>query len=202
MAVVTAIADPVAVFIDLQAYFCDAEYGYVDAAGEEAVDDAIEAANAFLERYRDSGRTPIFVRTHHDEASNSAVWTRKYGRRDRDVPCRPGSDGAAFAAGLDVRPADVVLTKHRYDAFYDTPLDVYLTANDVTELLVGGVATHVCVESAMRSAFDRDYDATVLADCTASADPEAKLDALDRIDGSFGSVAESGSVDLEPIADP
>lgn len=194
-----SIADPVAVFIDLQAYFCTAEYGYLDADGEAAVADAIDSVNAFLDRYRDTGRQPIFVRTHHDEASNSPVWTRKYERRDEPVPCRPGSDGAAFAAALDVRPSDIVLTKYRYDAFYGTPLDAYLSANGVTRLLVGGVATHVCVESAMRSAFDRDYDATVLADCTASADVEAKREALDRIDGSFGSVAASETVDLDQL---
>lgn len=191
------VADPVAVFIDLQAYFCSAEYGYLDDAGEAAVDEAIAAANAFLERYRASGRTPVFVRTHHDEESNSTVWTRKYERRGQPVPCRPGSDGAAFAELLDVRPSDVVLTKHRYDAFYDTSLDVYLSANGVSELLVGGVATHVCVESAMRSAFDRDYDATVLADCTASADPADRAAALDRIERSFGAVATSDAVELD-----
>lgn len=191
----TTLADPVAVFIDLQARFCSAEYDYVDQSGEAEAAAAIEAVNAFLERYRASGRTPIFVRTHHDEATNSPVWASKY--EGGPVPCRPGSDGAAFAADLDVRESDLVITKHRYDAFYDTPLDLYLSANDVTALLVGGVATHVCVESAMRSAFDRDYEPTILADCTASADPAAKAESLERIDGSFGSVADSRTIEFE-----
>lgn len=192
----STLTDPVAIFIDLQAYFCSSTHGFVDEAGEAAAADAIDGVNAFLDRYRASGRTPIFVRVHHDEATNSPVWTRKYERRGGGIPCRPGSDSAAFAADLDVRPSDIVVTKHRYNAFYDTPLDVYLSANDVSELLVGGVTTHVCVESTMRSAFDRDYDATVLADCTASPDPAVKQAALDRIDGSFGSVADSRTIEL------
>lgn len=192
--VVTTLADPVAVFIDLQARFCSADFDYVDRAGEAAIDDVIGAVNGFLERYRASGRTPVFVRTHHDELSNSPVWEQKY--EGGPVPCRPGSEGAAFAEALEVRSSDVVVTKHRYNAFYGTPLDSYLSAHDISEVLVGGVATHVCVESAMRSAFDRDYDATVLADCTASAEPSAKAASLERIDGTFGSVAESGSIDL------
>lgn len=195
----TAIADPGAVLVDLQAYFCSASFGYLDDEGQAAIDDAIEATNAFLDRYRASGRTPILVRTHHDETSNSPVWARKYRDRGESTPCQPGSDGAAFAAGLDVREGDLVVTKHRYDPFYDSALGTYLSANGVTELLVGGVATHVCVESAMRSAFDRDYDATLLADCTASADPADKAAALERIDGQFGRVAESDSVGLEPV---
>lgn len=198
----TTLDDPVAVFIDLQAYFCSAEYGFLDAAGEAEVNDAIQAVNAFLDRYRASGRTPIFVRTHHDAVSNSPVWTRKYEQRGESIPCQPGSDKAAFAADLDVRPTDIVVTKHRYNAFYDSALETYLSANDVTELVVGGVATHVCVESAMRSAFDRDYDATLLADCTAAGDPATKADALDRIEGKFGSVAESQSIELEAPVRP
>lgn len=195
----TAIVDPAAVFVDFQASFCLAAHGYVDEAGEEAMADAIEAVNAFLERYRDSGRTPIFVRTVHDEATTSPAWARKYDRRQRPMPCRPGSDGAAFAPGLDVDPTDVVVTKHRYDAFYGTPLSAHLSANGITELLVGGVATDVCVESTMRSAFDRDYDATLLTDCTAARDPAAKRAAVERIDRSFGGVAESASVELEAV---
>ena len=196
----TAIADPVAVFIDLQAYFCRTEHGYVDRQAETEIEVVVEAVNAFLERYRASGRTPVFVRTQHDEASNSPVWTEKYDRREREIPCRPGTPGAAFTPGLDVRDDDVVVTKHRYSAFYDSALETYLSANGATTLVVGGVATHVCVESAMRAAYDRDYDATVLADCTASADPAAKAAALDRIDGTFGAVAASEDVELEPLA--
>jgi len=194
---VTTLADPVAVLVDLQARFCSTAFDYLDAAGEAEVTAAVEATNAFLARYRASGRTPIFVRTHHDESTNSPVWARKY--TGGPIPCRPGSAGAAFVDGLDVRPSDVVVTKHRYDAFHGTPLDGYLSANGVTRLLVGGVATHVCVESTVRSAFDRDYDPTVLADCTASADPALKADALARIDGQFGAVAGSADVALEPV---
>ena len=194
---VPTIADPAAVFIDFQGYFCSAAFGHVDGEGEAEGAAAIAATNAFLERYRETGRTPMFVRTHHDEASNSPVWARKYEARGEVAPCRPGSDEAAFAEDLDVRDSDLILTKHRYDAFYATSLETYLSANAVGELLIGGVATHICVESAMRSAFDRDYDATLLADCTASNDPEDKATALERIDGSFGRVTESDSIALE-----
>lgn len=194
--------DPVAVFVDLQASFCSAEYGFVDARGEAAVDAVIDAVNAFLERYRATGRTPVFVRALHDEADTSPLWAEKYDRRDRPLPCQPDTDGAEFATGLDVRDDDVIVTKHRYDAFYGTPLEVYLSSNDVTELVVGGVATEVCVESTVRSAYDRDYRTTVLADCTATRDPALKADALERIDRSFGTVAESREIELEALGRP
>lgn len=193
----TRIADPAAILVDLQRYFCTAEYRYVDERGAERIAKAVETINDFLARYRESGRAPIFVRTTHDPRTNSPVWNDKYG--DASTPCRPDSAEAAFHPNLNVRDDDVIVTKHRYDAFHGTDLETYLSANDVSELLVGGVATHVCVETAMRSAFDRDYRATVLADCTEAADPDARDRSLDRIDRLFGTVSRSTSVDLEAV---
>ncbi|RQH02390.1 cysteine hydrolase family protein [Natrarchaeobius oligotrophus] len=189
------IADPALVLIDVQAQFCDPDHGYVPETEAGTIEERIESANELLERYRETGRRPIFVRVVHDDRATSPVWSDKYG--DGPLPCAPGSDGAAFDSALDVREDDVVVTKHRYDAFYGTDLEVYLSSNDVSRLLVGGIATDVCVESTVRSAYDRDYRITVLSDCTASADPIAHERSLERIDAKFGSVADSNEISLE-----
>lgn len=194
------IADPALLVVDMQRYFCEPRFGYLPADRAEAVEAAADRLASFLERYRESGRTPIFVRAHHDAISNSPVWDAKYG--EGGIPCAPGSTEAEFLPALGVREDDPVVTKYRYDSFYGTGLAPLLSANDVSELLVAGVATHVCVESAVRSAFDRDLAVTVLADCTTSADPDDAAAALERIDGTFGSVAEADDVELgaEPMA--
>ncbi|WP_165872076.1 cysteine hydrolase family protein [Natrarchaeobius halalkaliphilus] len=188
------ISDPALVLIDVQAQFCDPEYGYIPEAEAETIEERIESANELVGRYRESGRQPIFVRVVHDERATSPVWSDKYG--DGPLPCAPGSDGAAFDSALDVREDDAIVTKHRYDAFHETDLEVYLSSNDVSRLLVGGIATEVCVESTVRSAFDRDYRTTVLSDCTASADPVARERSLERIDAKFGEVKPSTEVSL------
>lgn len=194
------IADPALVVVDMQRYFCEPRFGYLPAERAEAVAAVTERLTAFLERYRDAGRTPIFVRAHHDATSNSPVWDAKYG--DGPIPCAPGSTGAEFLPALGVAEDDPIVTKYRYDSFYGTGLEPLLSANDVSELLLAGVATHVCVESAARSAFDRDLAVTVLADCTTSADPDAAAAAVERIDGTFGSVADAGDVDLGAVTTP
>jgi len=79
---------------------------------------------------------------------------------------------------------DIVLTKHRISAFYNTPLDTILRAQNVEHIYLAGVATDLAVQSAARDAHDRDYIITILADCCAAAneeDHESSLKCLQKI---------------------
>lgn len=196
------IADPALLLVDLQRDFCSPEGAHgadstMRGPGRPAA--AAENAATFLDRYRDSGRTPILIRTTHGDASTSPLWAEKY--TDRPMTCRPGTDGAAFVPEIDVRPDDVVVTKHRYSAFHGTDLDLILRSNDISEVLIGGVATNICVESAVRDAFDHDYDVTVLQDCTGSTEPELREASLENIEAHFASVETSDAVPLDPVED-
>lgn len=197
------IADPALILVDLQRDFCDPDGAHgtdAEMTGEGRPTDAVSAASTFLERYRESGRTPILIRTTHDDATTSSLWKRKYD--ERPTPCRPGSEGVEFASGLDVDADDVVVTKHRYSAFQDTPLDLILRSNDVSEVLIGGVATNVCVESTVRGAFDRDYEVTVLEDCTGSTEDALREATLQNVAAHFGAVRQSTTVELDPVPEP
>lgn len=63
---------------------------------------------------------------------------------------------------------DLVIMKNRYDAFRSTSLDEELRLRGVTELLVAGVLTNVCVETTARAGYDRDYHVIMIEDCTAA----------------------------------
>jgi ureidoacrylate peracid hydrolase len=188
------IRDPALVLVDLQRDFVDLPPE--SDADPSAFAGALAAAADFLDRYRETGRTPILVRTTHDEHSNSPAWTEKYAGRDRKMPCETGTEGAAFADELPVESGDVVVTKHRYSAFHETDLETYLRSNDVSRVLVGGVNTNVCVAATVIDAFDRDYHVTVLEDCTASTEPELHESMLENVASNFGTVCRSDEVDL------
>lgn len=190
------ISDPALVLVDMQKDYSKPGFALDAVDGVGHMQRALDAAGAFLERYRASGRSPLLVRTHHDESTNSTPWTGMYESRPYARLCHPGTEGAEFVPELDVRGSDVVVTKHRYSAFYNTALDTYLSANDVSHLLVGGVAADVCVESTVRDAFSRDYEVTVLADCTTPSHPSHREHTLERLDTYFGNVRQSSEVDL------
>ena len=66
------------------------------------------------------------------------------------------------------RPGDTVIHKHRLDAFQNTNLKEILDKYEIETLAVAGLLTHACVESTIRSAYDKDYQVVGLVDCTAT----------------------------------
>ncbi|MCC6494807.1 MAG: cysteine hydrolase [Propionibacteriaceae bacterium] len=83
-------------------------------------------------------------------------------------------DSNAFVKGTwgceivgDVAPADgeVVLEgKRGLDAFGSTNLDFILRSKGITTIVLAGFLTNCCVESTMRSAYERGYEVITLTD--------------------------------------
>lgn len=193
------LADPVLVLVDLQKDFCKPGFAF-DIPDRDLADipSTLEATSEFLERYRATGRSPVLVRTEHEVENTSKPWIDKYD--EEPMPCEVGTEGAEFVPELDAQESDVVVTKHRYSGFHGTPLDTYLRSNDITHLLVGGANTNVCVASTVHGAFNRDYQVTILEDCTATTQPkyhDAHLDSL--VDNNFATAAPSSDIALESL---
>ncbi|MFP4401600.1 MAG: cysteine hydrolase family protein [Candidatus Nanoarchaeia archaeon] len=77
-----------------------------------------------------------------------------------------------FHKAIDVKENDIIITKHRVNAFYQTPFDLILKNNNIQHLIIGGVATDLAVSNTVRDAHDRDYHVTILSDCCAAANEE------------------------------
>lgn len=78
-----------------------------------------------------------------------------------------GHWGTEIIAGLAPEPGDIVLPKHRFSGFFQTPLESILRAQGVRQLLVTGCTTSICVESTIRDAMFRDFQCCLLQDCCA-----------------------------------
>ena len=93
-------------------------------------------------------------------------------------------------------PGEPVVDKPGKGAFYATDMDTILKTRGIRQLIVCGVTTEVCVQTSVREANDRGYDALVLADCTGSYFPAFQTAALEMIKaqgGIFGFVGDSTS---------
>ena len=66
------------------------------------------------------------------------------------------------------KAGDIVMHKHRLDTFQNTNLKELLDKHGIQTLAVAGLLTHACVESTIRSAYDKDYQVVGLVDCTAT----------------------------------
>jgi len=96
---------------------------------------------------------------------------------------------------LHPKDGEAVVTKHRYSGFFETELDDVLRRLGVSQLVVTGCTTSICVESTVRDAMFRDYTCLVLADCVAEPiGPENHEASLRSIELLFGWVAESDAL--------
>jgi ureidoacrylate peracid hydrolase len=139
-------------------------------------------------------RFPVcFVRTSSNRSTNSPVWTEF--KNAELLACAENSWGAQFHAGLEPRPDDLVVTKHRYSAFIGTDLDMLLRARDVKSLLVTGVGTGMCVFHTLTVGFMLDYYITLVEDCCATTyGPQAHQEALALIRKHYARVVSSEEV--------
>ncbi len=81
----------------------------------------------------------------------------------------PGSFGHTLVETL--HPADFVIEKVAYSAFYQTRLEYILRARDIETLIVGGIVTNGGVASTLRDAHLRNIDTIMLTDgCAAFRD--------------------------------
>jgi nicotinamidase-related amidase len=79
-----------------------------------------------------------------------------------------GAESAALHPGLDVQAGDIHLKKPRFGAFHGTDLELILRSRGINSLILGGIATNVCVDTTAREASVRDYHVHVLSDGTAT----------------------------------
>ena len=79
------------------------------------------------------------------------------------------------------QPMDIVVTKRRVSAFSGSDLEVVLRAQDITHLVLCGIATSGVVLSTLREAADKDYQLTVLADCCVDSDEEVQRVLLSKV---------------------
>lgn len=82
----------------------------------------------------------------------------------------PGSFGHTLVDRL--YPADFVVEKVAYSAFYQTRLEYLMRATGVQHLIVGGIVTNGGVASTLRDAHLRDLDTLMLTDGCAAFKPE------------------------------
>ncbi len=89
---------------------------------------------------------------------------------------------------------EFVISKPGKDAFYDTGLHEYLMKRNISNLVITGVTTEVCVQTTMRCANDRGFDCLLIEDGCDSYFPEFKevtLRALVAQGGIVGWTAQS-----------
>lgn len=80
----------------------------------------------------------------------------------------PNSNGIEFQEIVKPQADETVVIKKNINAFLNTTLKEILDTNKVTELVVIGAMSHMCVDAAVRAASDFGYKVKVIHDACAT----------------------------------
>jgi nicotinamidase-related amidase len=132
-----------------------------------------------------ANRTPVFFVQHHDL---------------NGPHMQPGQPGFPFVDKLAPQPGDDVTVKNYSSAFQGTDFDAKLRKAGIDHLVITGMQSEYCVDSAVRGAYERGYKVTLVSDAHSTGDTRvAKAKDIiaiqnDTMAGSFAAVRPAAQI--------
>ena len=84
----------------------------------------------------------------------------------------PNTKGVMIHENVSPLIHEKIIQKSYPNSFYDTELLSYLKTNDITDLVICGMMTHMCVDATTRAAKDLGFNCTVISDACATKNIE------------------------------
>lgn len=191
--------------IDMQEYFINPESpfsqnlahrmpGLCDYMQERARTLVEPALRGLLDCFRTHGLTVMYTTVASERADGRDLaprFQRSNAVAQKQVGAAhfpPRDDAwARIVTALTPCPDEFILNKTTFSAFASTGLERTLRHLGIETLVVGGVATNVCVEATARDAVDLGYQVILVDDACAAYSPESHEAALLNFQG-FGRV--------------
>ena len=123
-----------------------------------------------------------FFQTHN------TITRDRYG--DSCIPYQ-GAPSAQIISSLQPRDQDLVVVKNTSSVFVSTHLDRHLRHMGITQLMVAGVVTNMCVEGAARTAAELGFYVYIIEDACAAWSPEVHEGTLRSFQTIFGWVIDT-----------
>jgi nicotinamidase-related amidase len=119
---------------------------------------AAERAAVVLERFREHGE-PVFHVQHVWDGEDAAFFS-------------PGTTGVEINEAVRPAAGEPVVQKAYPNSFRETDLEQRLRDAGVTDVVVAGMMTSMCVDATVRAAADLGFGCTVVHDACATLDLE------------------------------
>lgn len=119
-------------------------------------EEALSNVEKALKLFRDS-KLPVIHIQHINESKNAAFFV-------------PNSNGALIHANLTPLEGEYHIIKHAPNSFFETDLANILKANNITDVVICGMMSHMCVDTTTRACRDYGLSATLLEDACATRD--------------------------------
>ncbi len=127
-----------------------------------SAEELLERGKALARRFRGAGAPVVLV-----NVSPRLDGPARQVDEPTPLPKTLPQDFADLPPSL-AEPGDILITKSTWGAFFMTDLDSELKNRGVGAIVLGGVATHIGVESTARQAWDLGYELVIARDVTSS----------------------------------
>ncbi|KJJ96417.1 hydrolase [Burkholderiaceae bacterium 26] len=163
------------------------------AQGPHSADQVLGASARLAKRFRELGAPVVLVRVgwapDYADAPRQPV--------DRPAPTQPGGLPPQWweqPAELEVAPTDIQITKRQWGAFYGTELDLQLRRRGIATIVLGGISTHVGVESTARAAWEHGYALVLAEDAMSSNDAAMHRSSVENVFPRLGRVRDTDTI--------
>lgn len=115
---------------------------------------ALKNIDNVLENFRRIGKTVIHVQ-HINTRPNATFFL-------------PNTEGVKIHQMLTPLESEYLVEKHYPNSFLKTELESIIKKEQIEELIICGMMTHMCIDTTTRACMDYGLKATVLEDCCAT----------------------------------
>jgi nicotinamidase-related amidase len=124
------------------------------------MEEAAKKAAELLKAFRTAGK-PIFFIRHLSTRSDATFF----------IPETPGTD---IHASISPFPEETVIEKNFPNSFFRTELLSLLKESDVTDLVICGAMSHMCIDTTVRAAKEHGFTCTLIVDACTTRDLKFK----------------------------
>jgi ureidoacrylate peracid hydrolase len=178
------------IVVDIQNDFC-APSGLMAGMGKDVskMDELVERIEKLAAICEEVNIPVFYTQQIYDRQHLTDLQKEQYDLDGKMVTCDVEGDGWKFYK-LDP-PVESVYPKFTYNIFSNEKLTNQLKNSGIKTLIISGVSTQICVETAIRNGFDLGYKIVVPADmvATTSKDPETQQRTLNLVQKTYGVVS-------------
>lgn len=162
----------------------DLQNSIVAAPLAHSVDTVLEHVNELITSFRKKEWPIVVVNVNPAGAS----WTRS--RKEARPSSFPDENAYRITGRIQVQPSDIFITKHTWNAFFETALNEELRKRSVTGIVIAGISTSIGVEGTARAASELGYNITFATDAMTDMQEEAHNRSIQFI---FPRMGETGT---------
>ena len=156
----------------------------------EGSEQAGEAASGLLSFFRER-KLPVFHIQHVATRPGATFFL-------------PNTPGVEFYPGVKPLAGETVIQKHFPNGFRETDLLQHLQGENIQQLVVTGMMTHMCVDATTRAATDYGYECLIVQDACATrtlklgdrviSAPDVHTAFLAALNGTYGRVMSAREI--------